>query len=328
MEINSKKLSEKERLDRLVKVADMYYGEKGHTEKQIANELKCSPNSVSRMLKEAREKNILDIRINRLHTDEIRKALIERFHLVDARIAPYVPSPEGTRSLIASEAAKYFDEVLKGRKSVGISGGRTLHQMIDKIEAKPRQITIYPLTGLWRDLRINYVDSGALVHYLWMKCEDAAEAFWFPMEPIPPNTDARVVRKKRENYMANPEIKAAYDAANQVDLAFIGVAPLRSESSTIRQLENIGITYERLKRKRAVGVAGGVWFNAEAKAVLEDYFLSVPLRTFQTMVAENKKAVVVAGGEEKLNAIRVFLEHAVCNVIVTDGRTARLILDS
>jgi DNA-binding transcriptional regulator LsrR (DeoR family) len=79
------------------------------------------------------------------------------------------------------------------------------------------------------------------------------------------------------------------------------------ESTTIRQLENIGITYERLKRKKAVGVAGGVWFNEAAKPVLEDYFLSVPLQTFQRMVGEEgKKAVVVAGGEEKAEAIRVF----------------------
>jgi len=320
-------MTETEKLDRLIKVADMYYGEKSLTEKEIATELKCSPNNVSKMLKEARKKNILDIRINRVHTDEIRRSLIDRFRVLDVRIAPYVPSEEGTRTLIAREAANYFNEVLKGLKSIGISGGRTLHQMIDHVGSTRRHITIYPLTGLWRDLRINYVDSGALVHYLWMKCEDAAEAFWFPMEPIAPNTDARVVRNKRLNYMMNPEIKAAFDAANEVDLAFIGVAPLRRESSTIRQLENIGITFERLKRKKAVGVAGGVWFNANAKPVLEDYFLSVPLETFQKMVKEGKKAVVVAGGEEKLEAIRVFLEHAVCNVLITDGRTARSLLE-
>ncbi len=320
------RLSDEEKVERMIAVAEAYFKE-GRLLKEIAKELSCTTTTVSRILQDAFKANIIDVKINREPIEEIRQNLIARFGLLDARLSPYLASVEGTRHLIAAEAAKYFDEMINDHKVVGISGGRTLHRMIDVIGSKPRYIKIYPLTGLWRDLRINYVDSGALVHYLWLKCEDKADAFWFPMAPIPPDSDKEKVIRERITYMANPEIRAAYQAAGKVDLAFIGVAPLRKESSTIRQLENIGVTYQYLNERGAVGIAGGVWFNKDGERVIDDYFLSVRLDAFRKMVkGRGKKAVVVAGGDEKVEAIRVFLQHKICNVLITDGRTASMLL--
>jgi len=128
--------------------------------------------------------------------------------------------------------------------------------------------------------------------------------------------------------MANPEVKKIYKEACSVDLALIGVAAVRRESTTIRQVKNIGIDYDYLTNQGAVGIAGGIWFKVNGESVLkDDYFLSVPLDTFREGAHDKrKKAVVIAGGDEKVLPMYVFLKNKLCNVVVTDSRTARLLL--
>ena len=312
----------------MIAVAELYY-QRSLGEKEIANAFGYSNTHISRILKLAMDRNIIEIKINRQHIEKVRLDLIARYGLVDARLTPSATSVDATRKYLADEAARYFDEfVPTDYTKVGISGGRTVHKIIELIEPRPRRIKIYPLTGLWRDLRINYIDSGALVYALWSKCMDAAEGFWFPMEPIPARFSRAHVLEQRRKYLQNPQIKNVYSAAERIDFAFIGIGPLRRKSSTINQLRNIGITYEYLKRRGAIGIASGVWFDREAKAVVDDYFLSVSLDAFRKMSAQSdKRVIVVAAGDDKVQALRAFLDSRTCNVLLTDTRTASKLLE-
>jgi len=309
-------------------VAYMYYID-GLKEKQIGHSLKISSTHVGRILKKAREQHIVDIRINRQHTETLRQGLIKQFELLDVRITQRFLDDDESRKMLAREAARYFDEtvIIESFTSIGISGGRTIHRMVDMIKPQRRNIKIYPLTGIWRDLQISYVDSGVLVHSLWLKCLDAAEAYWFPIEPITGRTSRVRVLDQRRKYLRNQQIRSIYRAAKTVDVAFIGVGPLRVESSTIKQLRNIGMTHEFLRQAGAIGIAAGVWYNKLAQPVIDDYFLSVPIKAFRALVRRGKRIVVVAGGDEKLEAIFVLLKNRVCNVLVTDSRTAYQLLE-
>lgn len=308
----------------------MYYGD-GHKQFTIGQSLGCSTMEVSRLLREAREHKIVEIKLNPRRGPSIRETLVQRYNLKEIRISPAFSDPEKTREALAEEAAEFFDEIVMRDHTtagitVGISGGRTIHKMVDLIKAQPRQISIYPLTGIWRDLQINYVDSGVLVHSLWLKCKDAAQAFWFPIEPLTGRATKESVLDQRKTYLKNRQIRMVFDAANAVDLALIGVGPLRERSATIRQLKSIGITYEHLKRRGAIGIAAGVWYDKNAEAVVPDYFLSVPLEAFKKLSRRRtKRVVVVAGGAEKVEAIEVLLRRRICNGLITDSRTAALL---
>jgi DNA-binding transcriptional regulator LsrR (DeoR family) len=322
------RLSQTEKLERMILVCEWEL-EHGFSRKEIALKLGYTEVHIGRIIKEAEKRGILETsrKINRQHIDQLRVDFVSRFELLDARIAPSVPDENGLRQAIGIEAARYFDEIIGQHKSVGISGGRTLHRMIERLEEKRRAIKIYPMTGLWRDLRISHIDSGALTFLLWLKCLDST-AYWFPIEPIPAETDRDQVLAHRANYMANPEVKKIYYQACKVDLALIGIAPVRRESTTIRQVKHIGIDYDFLTNEGAIGIAGGVWFNINGASVLkDDYFLSVPLDTFKEGAhKKRKKAVVIAGGEEKVLPMYVFLEKKLCNVVITDAATARALL--
>lgn len=333
-----KKKPSEDDLVRMTRAAEMYYREE-RLYKEIGDSLGCSPTEVGRLLKEAAEHKIVEIKINPQHRPKIKESLMNRYkQLRDIRISPTFPDPEKTREALANEGAKFFDEIvirdnITSPLTVGISGGRTIHRMIESVKSKPRHIRILPLTGIWRDLQINYVDSGALVHSLWAKCKDMADAFWFPIEPLTGDSKSgrvserrKAVLELRKGYLKNRQIREVYEEANNVDLALIGVGPVRQLSATIQQLSSIHITYEYLTSRGAIGIAGGVWYDKNAKAVVPDFFLSVPLSSFQRLSRKKtKRVVIVAGGKDKVDAIEVLLKHRVCNVLITDSQTASLL---
>src|SRR5436190_769072 len=138
------KLSDLEKMQRMIAVSELYY-ERSLGGKKIAEELGCSITEVGRILKRALEANIIELRINRRHLEKTRQDLMELFGLQDVRLSHHVPDVERTRKFLAEEAARYFDEVVShDHPAVGISGGRTMHQMVEMIKPQPRRINIYP----------------------------------------------------------------------------------------------------------------------------------------------------------------------------------------
>src|SRR5882762_8923195 len=120
--------SDLDELERMSDVAQMYYVD-GLNEKEIGRALHCSAMHVSRILKRAREQHVVDIKINRQHTETIRQELMHQFGLVDVRITPRFSDDDESRMVLAKEAAQFFDQIVKEHISVGISGGRTIHKM-------------------------------------------------------------------------------------------------------------------------------------------------------------------------------------------------------
>lgn len=321
-------------LQRMSEAVNLHYAPhpaRRYSRKEIAQAMRISANDVGKLLREAERHKIIEIKINPRFVPKIREELRAAYRLRDVIISPVFPEEDRTTEALAREAARFFDSVVSqdhtSSTTVGISGGRTIHKMVEMIDAKSRQINIYPLTGIWRDLQINYVDSGVLVHSLWLKCNDAAKAYWFPIEPlVTERMTKESVIQQRKAYLRNKQIRMVFEAATSVDIAFIGVGPVREKSATIAQLSGIGITYDRLKRQGAVGIAAGVWYNKNAEPVIDDYFLSVPLDTFKKLARrKTKRVVVVAAGDDKVEPIDVLLKHHICNVLITDTRTASLL---
>jgi deoxyribonucleoside regulator len=327
-----RRLTEAEKLEQMILVCALVHEQK-ITREDIAFRLGYkSVMSIGRILKEAEDRGILEkiYKINREHVDQLRIDFISQFGLLDARITPLDAhsDADGLREVIAIEAARYLDKIIPEHKSLAISGGRTLHRTVERLPRKSRPIKIYPMTGLWRDLRIGHIESGALAFLLWLKCLDST-AYWFPIEPIAPKTNREKLLARRANYLKNPEVEKIYNQACKADLALIAVAALRRESTTIRQVKNIGIDYDYLTNDaHAVGIAGGIWFKENGEPALDDdYFLSVPLDSFKKAPNDKrKKAVMIAGGAEKVLPMYVFLKNKLCNVVVTDTHTAKLLL--
>ena len=103
-----------DRDDQLVTVASLYY-ELNQNQQQIAERMEISRSSVSRMIKEARERGIVEIRIHRpIHRDyRLEQGLIEVFGLQDALRAAHHAELRDEQMLygVGRLAAGYLERV-------------------------------------------------------------------------------------------------------------------------------------------------------------------------------------------------------------------------
>ena len=104
-----------EEIQLLVQVSIMYY-DQGYTQQQIAAKLNITRQTVSRLLREARMKGIVDIRIHN-PIEEVKVLSDKLKQIYGVRNAIVIPSgfedEELTRAIIAQRAAKYIEELLE-----------------------------------------------------------------------------------------------------------------------------------------------------------------------------------------------------------------------
>ncbi|MER3484630.1 MAG: hypothetical protein C4345_00295, partial [Chloroflexota bacterium] len=121
----------------LADVAHRYY-EQDLTQEQIARQLRVSRSNVSRMLKEARQRGLVEIRIHHpLQTvPHLQETLRNRFALSDCLVLANWPPPadagseQETAHKIGAVAARYLQEHLPQNSIVGVGWGNTIWHIV------------------------------------------------------------------------------------------------------------------------------------------------------------------------------------------------------
>jgi deoxyribonucleoside regulator len=314
---------QKDRLQECSDVATLFYRHK-ETKTAIAKKLKRTPMQVVRLLNRAHETGVVEIKIHSRRLSEIHEQLQKTYGLRAVRTVPFLPAYKELRETLGKEAAIYFDELIGNRSAtVGIDGGRATYHLIDSLKTSAREIKIYPLTCKWRDLRISYVDANILVHLLRYKSGETAEGFWIPLQPLLGGINSGLFEKQEQEYSADSQVKAVISAAAQVDVALISAGILRKESSTALYLKKKGFSFEELQSKYGVvGITCGTCYDKDANAITQP-LLSVTLKQLGKLAKRKDKTVMLtAGGEHKLQAIKALLRKRMCNVLITDDKTA------
>jgi Transcriptional regulator, contains sigma factor-related N-terminal domain len=121
------------------KAAYLYYI-KDLSQNEIANDLGISITTVSRLLKKAKEQNIVEfvIRDPFLKCIDVECKLKERFHLKDVVVAPTINSSNNDstssdycKKIVALESARYLQRIIRDDDILGISWGSTIFNMIN-----------------------------------------------------------------------------------------------------------------------------------------------------------------------------------------------------
>lgn len=118
----------------LANVALLYYGE-GLTQSDIAQRMKVSRATIVNMLREARERGIVEIRVDgrSLAASSVARELRERFGLVDVYVSRTgdgkTPDPAGDLAQLARVAASAFCDILEPGDRIGVEWSRTVHEM-------------------------------------------------------------------------------------------------------------------------------------------------------------------------------------------------------
>ena len=124
-------LSDNEKRNMLASVANLYYNAE-MTQNQIAERFFTSRSKISRMLKEARQLGIVEIKILEPwdRNVELEQEFMRRFALKDVRV---ISVKEANNTMVLQKlgevAAYYLDNLLNDNMILGISWGNTMYHL-------------------------------------------------------------------------------------------------------------------------------------------------------------------------------------------------------
>jgi deoxyribonucleoside regulator len=299
----------------LVHVSRLYY-ELGETQSQIAELLGVTRPQVSKLLKQARNEGIVEIRIHDRPEVESAAAgeLRSRYRLREVHLAPALNGPEDlTRRSVGRLAAHVVRGAVRDGRVVGIGDGAAISAMADALvdaePASPIAATIVPLCGgYWeagtaREPFRRVAESlGAQAHGLLAPglVDDAA-------------TKSALVR--------HAGIRAVLDLWDRLDVAVFGIGG-RGWSDA-----NLGPKLvAELDRRGAVGEVLIAPFDLDGRFVAHERIRERSIAFDATELPRVPLTIGVASGPTKVEPILGALRAGALKVLVTDVDTADAVI--
>jgi DNA-binding transcriptional regulator LsrR (DeoR family) len=314
----------------MVQCLELYYRQR-RSQKDIATTLGVSAATVSRLLKRAFDDGLVRVELDLPRTQDLEAALVERYGLRDA-----VVITSGGRGDVKEElgvaAAAYFDRVARHGIRVGLSCGFTLYQTIRQLrERRFRDLELYPLSG---ESTLKLVDlfPNTLVGMMAAKYRPHVRAYALPVQHL---SSLRDIQRARRRLLRDAEIRRIYEAAQEVDIALVGIGVIGEQTPGFCSLaESYGVSVTRLRHLGVVGEINYQPFDADGTIVdrpelraLRRRVLSVGADRLQALSRRRDRYVVaVAGGRPKVDAVRGALRGRFMNVLVTDEDCAAALL--
>lgn len=316
----------------MVQCLELYY-RKQKQQKEIAAALRISSSKVSRLLKRAFAEGLIRVELDLPLNPRLGATLVERFGLHDAVVVPAGGRGEIKEELGAA-AAVYFEKVAANGIRVGLSCGFTLYHTIHHLkERRLRDLTLYPLSGE-STLRLVDLSPNTLVGMMAAKYRPHVAAYALPVQHL---ASLSQIERERRRLLGDAEVRKIYEGAQSVDIALVGIGFIGEGTPGFCSLaEAYGVSVKTLRRLGVVGEVNYQPFDAGGKVVdrpelrpLSRRVLSVTADRLQALSRADAKYVIgVAGGRQKLEAIRGALAGRFLSVLITDEDTALALVGS
>jgi len=256
---------------------------------------------------------------------------VERFGLRDAVVVA-AGGRGDVKEELGTAAAAYFEKIAGNGLRVGLSCGVTLYQTIRQLhERRFRDLILYPLSG---ESTLELVDlfPNTLVGMMAAKYRPHVHAYALPVQHL---LSLREIDRERRRLLRDPEVRRIYEAAQDVDIALVGIGVIGEETPGFCSLaESYGVSVKRLRQLGVVGEINYQPFDHEGRIVdqpelraLMRRVLSVEGDRLQALSRRDDRYVVaIAGGRTKLEAVRGAVAGRFMNVLVTDEDVATALL--
>jgi DNA-binding transcriptional regulator LsrR (DeoR family) len=305
----------------MTKVAHLYH-DQDMTQPEIAIQLDLSQATVSRLLKRAKQEQIVRVTVNvpyGVYAD-LEERLQQVYGLKEAVVVDTVEHSDQILRDIGSAAAYYLGTTLRAGDVIGVSSwSTTLLAMVDALQPQARasQIKVLQiLGGLGNPSAEIYASRlvGRLANLLH------GEATLLPAPGVVGSPEVIPILQE-DRYVHD-----AMRLFDQVTIALVGIGTVEP-SGLLASSGNI-FSPEELDMLRAAGAVGDIclrFFDASGIPVvtpLNERVIGMTLSQLQRV----KRAVGIAGGKEKLNPIRGALQGRLINVLITDRFTAERLI--
>lgn len=312
---------EEERIDLLAQVAIWYY-EEGLNQAAIAERIGKSRSMVSRLLDQARDAGLVEVRIRYpLRTDsELEQQLLQEFDLAEAHVL--ADPPENYQLLLrrlGDLGARCLQASLHPGVIIGLSWGTAVHAVVS---AMPSTIvpssTVVQLIGA-----VGHgdpmVDGAELGRWLAQKL---GASFRFLSAPLLVRDEdvAQALRRERIN-------QETLAIAAEAEVALIGIGTPEPEYSSL--LRAGYVSRDELNELMEAGVVGDIvahQFDDEGR-VLDISANKRAINLDADSIRQIPRVIAVSGSVGKARAIAAALRGGFCSCLVTDARAAEAVLE-
>lgn len=306
----------------LAMVASLYYL-MNQSQGEIAARLDLSSSKVSRLIKEARERGIVEIQIRMpIPRDlNLERELIERFGLKDTYVLQTGTdnTDDTLLSAIGQLAAGYIQRVLErfqGGSTIGVAWGTGVHAAVSALPDNYAQnIDVVQLLGGVGALAI---DSPDLARMVAQKLGGRHYDLHAPVLVEQPMV--------RDYFLAEPAVREGIQRAKSVKLAITGIGTVRPEASSFLRAGLLSrADLADLQAQGAVGEMCGHFYDINGSDEgfrINQRIIGIELNDLRQI----PQSVAVARGNWKAEAILGALRSKYMKVLATDDITAQAIL--
>lgn len=303
----------------MIKVCDLYYNQ-NMKHQQIADILNISRPTVSKILSSAVEQKIVSIDIYNLDTVkywDLEQQLKKKLDLNDIVIVDTTENDAELKAMLGNAAAKYLEHTVKDGDSIGISMGSTLYHIAQyPFEHTQNNITFVPLIGGMGNLRTELHSN-----HLAEKLTKVYGGTFVPLYAPARVSNASV----RRELVKEPSVASVLSLQKNLSISVVGIG-YPNENSSIKatgyyKTNEIQSLIER-------GVSGEIcmqFYDIQGNTSQyknDNNIIGLDINRLKKIPC----SIGVAGGIDKLTAIKGAIKGKYINTLITDYSCAEALL--
>ena len=297
----------------LMSEAAILYYEKKYTQQEVADIMKLSRQTVSKLLNDAIRENLVEIRIHdpKKDCEEMGELICEAFGIRKCVVCSVSNKNEALRRPMTVRAAiEYILPILeKGNLNIAISWGRTIEELINTMpDINTSSNTVFPLFGA-TDNENSYFSSNELARGLADKIGANVKYAYFPY--MTENKEDCQLIKKLSYY------KKMQERWNSADIAIVGIG-------NTEILDIFGKTFGYSEKHSQISGDVATHFFSENGKLIELYENTVCASADD--LKNTKETIAIAFGNDKIKAIKGALRTSLIDTLITDEYTAAMLL--
>lgn len=305
-----------DRAEFIAEVASLYYEER-LDQQEIARRIGVSRSTVSRLLHEAVQSGIVEIRVRRSLplVQSLQNEIVREFGIRDALVlATRAQVADNGLTRLGRAAARYLDGLLADGDVLAISWGTGVRAVADGLKPRrPRSIEVVQMLG-GAGSRDPEVDGTELARRLAGLLGGRCRYLNVPLVVDDPGLALALLRQRG--------VRETLGVAARADVALVGIGALVPAVSSLLRAGHL--TRKEINEVRHTGAVGDVCghlFTGQGDLVdaeLTRRIVAIEVNALQRI----PQVIGVASGLQKVEAILGALRARLVNVIVTDDVTA------
>jgi len=301
------------------RVASLYY-ESELTQEQIGEFLGLSRMKVNRLIRLASTAGVVQIQI--IGPDEPNAELLHQlqltFRLKDARVVSAPLPQQPLRAVLAAAASAWLADHLADELVIGLGLGRTV-ALLPETFSVPRPIACRFVTLEGVGVSPN---AGFAAYDVTSRLAEVAGGTAGIISAPTFVSTAEV----RSALVAEPSVRDSLDVARSAGLMLQSVGTVTNDAPLFRHGTLSAGDLAQLEGAGAVGDALGHFFDANGDHIpwaTDDLHVGLTLDDMK----QCPMSALVAGGEDKVLAIRAAIRGGIATALITDAATAQRLVD-